>query len=408
MPEAFFAAAPTEVTTEHNTIRAPLVPVAVWELEDAHFAFDSSVLLPTMTLELAELIAIVKTLPGTLLSVFGHTDTTGDDEYNKVLSGRRAMALYALLTRDVDLWDHLFTHPHGGDDWRRDHDFALALMRDALGPEGSGLARRPLFERFMGLLARDPAGKSFGLPKRAFLGKGADAKGKADFQGCSEFNPLRIFSQDDLKTFRRGDQKETRDAEGAINRRVSVFFFPGDTTISVAQWPCPRALEGTAGCRKRFWSDHAERRRSIDRRREEPGDADTFACRFYDRIAIDAARRGRSSSFGRLVVRAESLLPSVNKRELVVLDPAGKVLGAAVLNPEVKPGDPPPPPQPAKIVLKPPFGPGEHRIERRTAGEAEAAPVRLDFQALIGAVLRDRDKFDPPKVVGPAAEKPAS
>ncbi len=408
MPEDFLAVAPTDVATEHNTIKAPLAPVAVWELTDAHFAFDSSVLLPSMTLELAELIAIVKTLPGTLLSVFGHTDTTGNDDYNKVLAGRRAMALYALLTREVDLWDRLFTHPHGGDDWRREHEFSLALMRDAIGPEASGLTRRPLFQRFMTLLARDPAGKSFGLPKRAFLGKGADAKGRGDFQGCGEFNPLRIFSQAELAAFRDPAAKETRDAEGAINRRVSVFFFPADTKISVPKWPCPRALEGTAACRKRFWSDHAARRRPGERRREEPGDADTFGCRFYDRIAIDAARHGKTSSFGRLVVRAESVLPSVSKRELVVLDPAGKLLGSAVLNPETKPGAPPPPPQPAQIVLKPPFGPGEHRIERRTAGEAEAAPVRMDFQALIGAVLRERDKFSPPEVVAPSTAKPAS
>ena len=406
--EDFFAVAPTDTPSERNTIRAPLLPVAVWELADAHFAFDSSVLLPSMTPELAELIAIVKTLPGTLLSVFGHADTTGNDEYNKVLSGRRAMALYALLTRDLDRWDYLFTHPHGGDDWRRDRDFALAMMRGALGAEATGLARRPLFERFMGLLAQDPAGKAFGLPKRAFLGKGADAKGKGDFQGCGEFNPLRVLSLAELDDFRRPDQKEARDAAGAINRRVSVFFFPDDTRISVSRWPCPRALEPTAGCRKRFWSDHAARRRSENRARQQPGDPDTFACRFYDRIAIDAARRGKTSSFGRLVVRAESALPSVSKRELVVLDPDGKVLGAAVLNPEAKPGERPPPPTPAVVALKPPFGPGEHRIERRTAGEPEAAPVRLDFQALIGAVLRERDRFSPPEVVAPAKAEPGS
>jgi hypothetical protein len=407
MPEDFFAVAPTDVATEHNTIRASLAPVAVWELSDAHFAFDSSVLLPSMTLELAELIAIVKTLPGTLLSVFGHADTTGNDEYNKVLSGRRGMALYALLTRDVDLWDHLYTTPHGGDDWRRDRDFSLGLMRGMLGPDATALSRRQLFDRYMGLLARDPDGKSFGLPKRAFLGKGADAKGKGDYQGCGEFNPLRIFSSQELETFRHPDQKANRDAAGAINRRVSVFFFPGDTKITVSKWPCPRATEATAGCRKRFWSDQAERRRPTDRPREEPGDADTFACRFYDRIAIDAARHGKTSSFGRLVVRAQSVLPSASKRELVVLDPAGKVLGSAVLNPESKPGQAPAAPQPAEIVLKPPFGPGEHRIERRVAGEAEPAPVRVDFQSLIGALLRERDRFDPPKVVGPSTDQSA-
>ena len=292
------AVAPSDRTADHNTIREPLQPIALWELADAHFAFDSSVLLPSMTADLADLITLVRANPGSLLSVFGHTDTTGNDEYNKVLSGRRAMALFALLTRRVDLWEFLFSHPHGGDDWRRDGNFALAMMRVAVKDPTELLPRAALFDRFMSALSKGPDGKSFGLPATAFLGKGRDPNGKADFQGCGEFNPLVMFSAAEQKDFQSPSRKDARDTAGEPNRRVVVYFFPSGTVVDPAKWPCPRALEGTAGCRKRFWSDAAQRRAFQVRRRTVDTDTDTFACRFYDRLANE---RARESSFGHFV-----------------------------------------------------------------------------------------------------------
>src|SRR5439155_1060648 len=50
--------------------------------------------------------------------------------------------------------------------------------------------------------------------------------------------------------------------------------------------PCPRASDGTAGCRQRFWSDGEARRnkRLPDERRRHDQKGETFACRFYERI----------------------------------------------------------------------------------------------------------------------------
>jgi hypothetical protein len=62
------------------------------------------------------------------------------------------------------------------------------------------------------------------------------------------------------------------------------LFQPG-LRIDSGCWPCPRTNEGVAGCRKRFWSDHAKRRRFQAERREFESTGDTFACRFYDRLA---------------------------------------------------------------------------------------------------------------------------
>jgi outer membrane protein OmpA-like peptidoglycan-associated protein len=312
MPPDSFSVAPTTDGAAHNLLRAPLQPIAIWELVDAHFAFDSSVLLPSMTADLANLIAIVRANPASLLSVFGHADTTGNDDYNKVLAGRRAMALYALLTRRVDLWEFLFTNAHGGDNWRRDGDFALFLMRRAVKDEDASLPRHTLFDRFMSVLSTGPDGKPFGMPKTAFLGKGRDANGKADFQGCGEFNPLIMFSAAEARTFKAPEQKDARDAAGAPNRRVVVYFFPPSTVVDPAKWPCPRALEGTAGCRKRFWSDASVRRTAQANHRTIDVDKDTFACRFYDRLANERARETSVAHFVEVVVHDEkgAVLPN--------------------------------------------------------------------------------------------------
>src|SRR5690348_14261135 len=75
------------------------------------------------------------------------------------------------------------------------------------------ITRRRLIEQYMDLLCieRDSAGKSvldvtgkvssFTLDKADFLGIGADAGGKADYQGCSDFNPVLVFSADENADF---------------------------------------------------------------------------------------------------------------------------------------------------------------------------------------------------------------
>ena len=95
------AVAPTD-GTERNTLRKSLLPIACWGTVDARFAFDSSFIQPEMRADLVELRKVVESNPDALLSVFGHADPIGELGYNKLLSGRRARALFALITRDVD------------------------------------------------------------------------------------------------------------------------------------------------------------------------------------------------------------------------------------------------------------------------------------------------------------------
>src|SRR5262249_54111571 len=64
-------------------------------------------------------------------------------------------------------------------------------------------------------------------------------------------------------------------------------FAPG-RRVNPAAWPCPRAKEGVAACRKRFFPDGEVRRNPQGGRREFDDTKDTFACRFYQLITDDS------------------------------------------------------------------------------------------------------------------------
>ena len=289
-----YLVAPTNAD-DFNTARLRLIPIACWRVDDVRFRFDSSFPLFDSSSdpaspndirgELKSLADLVKAHPGAPLSVFGHADPVGNDDYNKVLSGRRATAIYALLVRDTSLWNKIYQSPFGGDNWQTDvHD----TMLQATGlPKGT--QNPALFKSYMDLLC----GADFQLQKADFLAQGADSEGKGDYQGCSEFNPLLIFSKERQTAFDQAAKKKDkegvmeRDAANAPNRRVMILFFRKGSKIDPAKWPCPRATEGSGGCKKRFFSDGEKRRGThdsgVDRTFEQS--EDTFACRFYQRIS---------------------------------------------------------------------------------------------------------------------------
>src|ERR1035437_9738073 len=100
-----------------NTVKAFLIPVGCWRIDDVRFDFDSSFVRSPSRKEMILLARLVKEHPGSPLTIFGHDDPTGDDAYNKTLSGRRARAIYAMLIRDTAAWEDLFSHSFGGDNW---------------------------------------------------------------------------------------------------------------------------------------------------------------------------------------------------------------------------------------------------------------------------------------------------
>ena len=279
---------------EFNTITAGIIPVACFRVEDLRFDFGSSFVTPATKAELVELATLIKAHPGSPLSVFGHADPVGQDPFNKVLSGRRAIAIYAMLIRDTKMWDDLYTQPQGSDRWGQP---ALRTMHETVNPPAPGAGgpapetiaaidrdrgqRVQLFAAYMEALC----GPNLKLAKTDFLARGSDADGKGDFQGCSEFNPVLIFSQGDQQRFDRAADKAERNAANAPNRRVMVLLFRKGSKVDPAKWPCPRAREGIAGCQKRFWSDGETRRsRHGAQPRTFEDSKDTFACRFYHRL----------------------------------------------------------------------------------------------------------------------------
>src|SRR5688572_17898554 len=129
--------APT-TTDQPNTIRPAILPFACWTMEDLRFEFGSSVILPEAKDALPLLAALLDehTEPRPArgqpraedavvprISIFGHGDPVGDDDLNKRLSGRRAAAVYGLLTRTVEVWEDLYSNKQrfasscAGDDW---------------------------------------------------------------------------------------------------------------------------------------------------------------------------------------------------------------------------------------------------------------------------------------------------
>jgi hypothetical protein len=298
--------APT-LTTEHNTLALPALPLACWRLEAARFDFDSSVVRPDAEAEFAMLAAMFDTTGGAALSVFGHADPVGDDEYNKALSGRRARAIYALVTRDPAIWNELA----GAEAWPA---AAFTMMQDRTG-KPPGTARDELFRAYMDAICHRPDGTAFSVEKAGFLGRGTDAGGKADVQGCSEFNPILRLSQDDEQALQAPDRRAERNERNAPNRRVLVFLFPPGMFVPPAAWPCPRTSEGSSGCRAQFWPDGDHRRAAQDREREYAHDKDTFACAFYDRMARRSPCEAvRKSLEMRLFSAAHEAIPGARYR----------------------------------------------------------------------------------------------
>lgn len=332
-----------------NTVREPLVAIGCMALPHHHFEFDSSFIGPSAARQFTKFAKLMlllkeqddaqpKRLPP--VTLFGHADPTGRDEYNATLSGRRALAVYGVLTRRLDIWDTLFKS-HQGDQWGR------AAVRRMLGvslrprdvpPEAPFFAgpaepatpadrpaleratdeaiqaykrarpelkarepvsatldtptRHRLFEEYMDVLCHDEGGERFRLdPTQHFLARNKDRTGfKGDVQGCGEFNPIFLLSkaEDDLFNS-KVEFHETRNRLYARNRRVVVYIFRHGTEIDPGKWPCPSASKGnppanTEPCKDRFWSDKTarvacgEERRAFGKEMElaEPDDDGNF------------------------------------------------------------------------------------------------------------------------------------
>ena len=318
LDDAIIAA--TSTGAEFNTFRRRLIPMACFKLEDSNFEFDSS-FMTILTFDAGPLKDLLDAHRGAKLSIFGHADPSGRDDYNKQLSGRRAQATFGLLVRDVSLWEDLyFKHDKfsGKDEWgvrsiqlmlnqvgpskagnisgTLDDGTKNALRdfetREGLAPKGFDGRRevapatfRRLVTLYMDFICTDDASLDFRLTRDDFLARGTGKDGKGDFQGCSEFNPLLLFAQTEKARLDRDANHPERNTRNQPNRRVMILLFRPGTQVDPTKWPCPTVKEGVGGCKLRFFSDGEKRRQNGASERTFARDKDTFACRFYDRLS---------------------------------------------------------------------------------------------------------------------------
>src|SRR5258708_34798111 len=145
---------------EKNTFRVPLIPIACWRLDDVRFEFDSSIVATETRKEFQDLFELRSEFADSPMSIFGHADPTGDEVYNKQLSGRRAMAIYAVLTRDLAKWEKIYSQPFGGDNWKtRSLQIMLKALRFDVDVDGkSGPETQAAMKDFQATKTDKPSG----------------------------------------------------------------------------------------------------------------------------------------------------------------------------------------------------------------------------------------------------------
>jgi len=311
-PAVFVGAA---TANEFNTVRAFLAPSACFRLEDDTFAMNSSFISEFKSGPLKDLLALQ---PGSKISIFGHTDPVGQDDFNKVLAGRRAQSMLGILLRDTPLWEDLYRHhdnlgkdkwgvasvqnmlnrtpfPTGRADGVLDEPTKTQLKQfeaaRGLPPNGFDSKQEitqstfaQLAKEYMDAICIDDDRKPFSVTRDDFLARGKGSDGKGDIQGCGEFNPILLFSKADKAELDRPERKAERNSRNQPNRRAMILLFRPGSEIDPTQWPCPTVKEGVAGCKARFFSDADQRRKNADEEREFVKTKDTFACRFYQRM----------------------------------------------------------------------------------------------------------------------------
>jgi hypothetical protein len=318
------AVAPTDPgSSEHNSLRNFLVVVGCAMFPDVTFEFDSSLIGPkarAATRRLAlfreELKDVEHLREGEQkvfppIALFGHADPVGQIPYNSKLSARRALCVFGMLTRNVQIWEDLFKDKSlAGDIWGNPE---FETMLDEVGfepefPKGSTdevkrnqiLARlkvspadrAKLFLDYMNAICVKENGRggdeAFVLQKEDFLDRGEREDHKGAVQGCGEFNPVLILSKQKSRAFEIAGDKEGRNAANEPNRRVLAFLFKPGSRIVPAKWPCPtvKQAQPEKSCKDRLWKD-SERRLAAaenqDRSFKKTGD--TFGCRFYHGFA---------------------------------------------------------------------------------------------------------------------------
>ena len=275
---------------QFNVITLPLVPIGCFRVDDIRFAFGTSFVTTDpaddqndIRKEMRFLEDLLEANPQSPLGVFGHADPVGNDDFNKQLSGRRATVIYALLISTTD------------------PDSAVKLWQGVARAESWGSKERQHMRTVTGLPERTPESELFKaymqklmpptlkIAKKDFLGAGKYTEREGRLPGMQRIQPATDLFQ--------AEERRVREESGQDGAKRRQFRQPTSqvpvqkgSKVEPASWPCPRATEGVAGCRARFFSDGESRRTrrlpTLDRTFDDK--QDTFACRFYHKLLTDS------------------------------------------------------------------------------------------------------------------------
>lgn len=196
----------------HRFVLGPKVECS--ELAGPHFDFDRTFIRPDGMSVLGRIAETIRAKQRKKAVIFGHTDTVGDEAYNKKLSEERARLVYASFSHDPAPWEDRYRAEHWG-------THAIQVMLNAVQPPADsspklmedgiqGTKTKAAIERFQersGLAVDGDAGPV--TRKELFLAYikrsipeplGAERfidVGGSKFMGCGEYNPFTEGIADD-------------------------------------------------------------------------------------------------------------------------------------------------------------------------------------------------------------------
>lgn len=227
------------------------------------FEFDKSFVRPSVVEHIKKLEEAIERHPDAKAMIFGHTDTSGPDSYNKALSERRARSIFAFITDDPDEWENLYKEENWG---MRVIQLIMTDFGDPYDPgrtDGFQDARTTQairqYQGDRGLTVDGVAGPD---TRREMFYEYMTSKHDVEMtpgqfmdpkhMGCGEFNPI-----DPVK------------GQHEPNRRVTFYMFNQERLPNL---PCKHG--SLSPCQKQM-------------SQPEPRNWHTFRCSFYDSIAKD-------------------------------------------------------------------------------------------------------------------------
>lgn len=236
-------------TNAHHLV-VVLPHVAKVALLGMYFATNKNFLLPRGLSRLRQLQDIYRRYATAQLLIVGHTDTSGDPEYNETLSLERAEAMAAYLEDDVAAWLARYDSDVAeAKRWGASED--VAMLRHVLSkvphpvvPRAGVDELESLTHAFRTQNGISAQGEMDDETRRALIaqymaedGTTLPRKMSVTVHGCGEYFPLD----------RSGSKLDTAAVDGAddpLDRRVELFFFNGQDGIQPPP-PGPRSKRGS-------------------------------------------------------------------------------------------------------------------------------------------------------------------